>query len=155
MRLEKPVTTCGAPLFYMARSSPPFSLWNCRKASTGASPLLKNFVGPIKPPTGAMPTASGEIFVAFTAHPKIPNTFTVINLQENQRVVAHHNTAFTVHSPTKPISQGTALTAHCSTKPSSGTQPLQYTVLHKTQTLQYNVLLNLHHSTQRLHTLFY
>ena len=127
--LEEPPTTCEVPLSSMAKSSP---LTVCvrlqeslhRDNSISGEFLLRTHKIPHR--RWAHPFKEG-IFVAFTAHPHDSKCFhTVLNLQENQRLVAHLRT-----------------------------QPLQYTVLlnlhHRTQPSHRTVLLNLHHRTQPLH----
>ena len=131
--------SCCSPCPHGASSHPPhveclylpwtssihrLSLWNYRKASIGTTPL-QGFLLLLTwkiPPTGARPTPSKRgIFEALRAHPQDSKCFhAVLNLQENQRLVAHHRT-----------------------------QPFQHTFLnpyHRTQLLPYN----LHHRTQPL-----
>ena len=85
--------------------------------------------------------------MVFRDHPHDSKCFhTVLNMQENQRLVAHHRT--------QPL-QYSVLNLHHGTRPLQydlchRTQPLQYDLYHRTQPLQYTILLNLHHRAQPL-----
>ena len=101
MGLEEPPTACGVPLSSMVSSSPPSTLWDCRKATTGGTPslqgfLLRNNKTPHK--RQAHPFKESSVFgffffffAPFTAQPYDSKSFhTVLNLQDNQRSATHH-----------------------------------------------------------------
>ena len=93
--LEETPTACGMPLSFIAKSSPPSVLVKLQEnLHKGNSTTLGFFIKDLKPPQRcwAHPFEEG-IFVSFTAHPHDPKcVHTVLNLQENQRLEAHHRT---------------------------------------------------------------
>ena len=89
MGLEEPPTICGVPLSCVAKSSPPSVLVKLQeRLQRGNSTPWVFFIKDPEKPTGARPTPSRR---AFTAHPQDSKCFhSVVNLQECQRLVAHH-----------------------------------------------------------------
>ena len=109
--------------------------------SAGFFFLIKD---PQTSPIGSRPTPSGRgfFFVVFMDHPHDSKCFhTVLNLQENQKLVAHDRTQplqYDLYHRTQPLQYDLY----------HRTQPLQYDLYHRTQPLQCTILLNLHHRSQ-------
>ena len=91
--LEETPTACGLSLSFMAKSSPPSVLVKLQESlHRGNSTLMGFLLKTYKTPQRCLAHPFKEVmFLAFTAHPHDPKCFhSVLNLQENQRLEAHH-----------------------------------------------------------------
>ena len=100
MGLEEPTTACGVPLCFMAKSNPSSVLEKLQESLHRGNYTPAGFFSkdlPAKHPSPrhwTTPLRRGFcVCVAFSAHPHYSKCFhTVLNLQENQRIVADHRT---------------------------------------------------------------